>query len=92
MLYDTIEIRPTYEGGWRVSHRELPYDRKSDEQALNSVLGFFHYPKKMGKEKAFETLRSKMIEDRLKAIEELQSQVDELRALTAPRQPRRRDA
>ena len=84
MLYDTISIRPAHDGGWEVCHAELPYDRKSGEQALNGAFGFFHYPRKWGKEKAFETLRSKMIEERLKAIAELQSQIDELRALTVP--------
>lgn len=84
MLYDTISISPSHDGGWEVCHVERPHDRKSGEQALNGVFGFFHYPRKWGKEKAFETLRSKMIEERLKAIAELQSQVDELRALTVP--------
>jgi len=82
MLYNTIEIRPTFDGHWQVFHRELPYDRKEGEQRLNSALGFFHYSRNLKKETAFEMLRNKMIDERLKAIEELQRQIDQLRALT----------
>ena len=82
MLYSTIEIRPTFDGHWQVFHRELPYDRKEGEQQLNSAFGFFHYPRNLKKETAFEMLRNKMVDDRLEAIEELQRQIDRLRALT----------
>ena len=84
MLYDTIEIRPSALGDWLVSHRELPYDREEGEGMLNGQLGFFHYPRKTNVTKAFEILRNKMIEEHLKIIAELQSQIDELRALEAP--------
>ena len=77
MLYDTIEIKLTLSGEW-----ELPYDRKKDAQHLNGALGFFHYPRKWGKEKAFRVLRDRMIEERMKAIQILQAQIDGLRALT----------
>lgn len=82
MLYDTIEIRLMLNGGWVVFHQELPYDRKKGEQRLNGTLGFFHYPREWGKEKAFEVLRGQMIEERLKVIAELQNQIEQLRALT----------
>ena len=81
MLYDTIEIKRTLSGEWEVLHQELPYERKKGKQQLNGALGFFHYPREWGKEKAFEVLRDRMIEERLKAIEELQRQIDKLRAL-----------
>ena len=81
MLYDTLEIKPTLNGEWEVLHRELPYDRKKDGQQLNAALGFFHYPRSWGKEKAFEVLRNRMIEERLKVIAELQNQSEQLRAL-----------
>lgn len=81
MLYDTIEIKLTPSGEWEVLHRELPYDRKKDEQQLNAALGFFHYPRNWGKEKAFGALRDQMIEERIKAIAHLQNQIDKLRAL-----------
>ena len=84
MKYDTIEIRPAYGGGWQVLHRELPCDRKKGEPALHSVFGVFHYPRKWGKKKDLDTLRNQMINDRLEAIAELQSQIDQLRVLTAP--------
>ena len=84
MRYDTVEIKPSTDGDWQVFHRKLPYDRKEGEQHLNSVFGFFHYPRKWGKKKAFEVLRNQMIHDRLKAIIELQNQIEHLRALTAP--------
>ncbi len=82
MLYDTVEIRLTSNGEWEVLYRELPYDRKEGEQQLNGVFGFYHYPRKWGKKKAFEALRNQMINERLKAIAELQSQIDKLRALS----------
>lgn len=81
MLYDTVEIKRTLSGEWEVLHREIPYDRKKDEQHLDGALGFFHYPREWGKEKALEVLRGQMIEERLKVIAELQHQVDQLRAL-----------
>ena len=81
MLYDTIEIKLTPSGEWEVLHRELPYDRKKGEQQLNGALGFFHYPRNWGKEKAFRVLRDRMIEERIKAIADLQNQIDKLRAL-----------
>ena len=81
MLYDTIEIKRTLSGEWKVPHRELPYDRNEGEQNLNGVLGFFHYPRDWGKEKAFEILRNKMIEVRQKVITDLQHQIDKLRDL-----------
>ena len=82
MLYDTIEIKLMINGEWAVLHQELPYERKEGEQRLNGTLGFFHYPREWGKEKAFEVLQDQMIEGRLKVIAELQNQVDQLRALT----------
>ena len=81
MLYDTIEIKLTPSGEWVVLHRELPYERKKGGQWLNGVLGTFHYPRTLGKEKAFEILRDRMIEERQKAIEELQDQICKLRDL-----------
>jgi len=81
MLYDTIEIRLMPSGKWEVLHRELLYDRKRGEQQLNGALGFFHYPRNWGKEKAFRVLRDRMIEERLKAIAGLQNQIDKLRDL-----------
>lgn len=81
MLYDTIEIRLSPSGEWKVLHRELPYERKKGEQRLNAAIGFFHYPRNWGKEKAFEVLRNRMIQERLKVIEELQDQICKLRAL-----------
>jgi hypothetical protein len=81
MMYDTIEIKLTTSGEWEVIHRELPYDRKKGEQHLNGALGFFHYPRNLGKENAFRILRDRMIDERLKAIADLQIQIDKLRAL-----------
>lgn len=82
MMYDTIEIRLSPSGEWEVLHRELPYERKKGEQQLNGALGFFHYPRHWGKEKAFRVLRDRMIKERLKVIEELQRQIDQLRSLS----------
>ena len=82
MLYDTIEIKQSTSGEWEILHRELPYDRKKDEQKINGALGFFHYPRHWGKKKAFRVLRDRMIQERLKAIADLQNQIDKLRALS----------
>lgn len=82
MLYDTIEIKPTLNGEWEVLHRALPHDRKKGEQQLNATLGFFHYPRKMGKEKAFRMLRDRMIEERFNVIIDLILQINKLRSLS----------
>ena len=58
------------------------YDTIEIKPMLNGEWEVFHYPRKWGKKKAFEDLRGKMIEERLKVIAELQRQVDQLRALT----------
>jgi len=82
MLYDTIEIKMSTSGEWKVLHRELPHDRKKGAQHLNGTLGFFHYPRNWGKENAFRVLRDRMIGERLKAIAELQNQITKLRSLS----------
>lgn len=82
MLYDTLEIKLMSNEEWEVLHRELPYEREEGEQWLSGVLGIFHYPRNLGKEKAFEILRDRMIEERLKVIAEFQNRIEQLRALT----------
>ena len=44
-------------------------------------LGCFHYPRKIGKEKAFEMLKNSMIELRENEIKQIQSQIESLKNL-----------
>lgn len=89
MLYSTVEIRPgipnkSGKGSWRVNYYDLEGHRENIE-ARPSAIGFYHYKRKIGVEQAFRELKSCMIEERLKIIENLTRQVSELEKLQLPK-------
>jgi hypothetical protein len=61
MKYSLIEIRPNLQKrGWYVVHSNLKFNRMKEENPP-SPMGFYHYPLKMGKKKAFEELKKAMV-------------------------------
>lgn len=79
MYFNTIEIRRSIiRKEWYYSSCELPYDRKNDQSKPDGILGFWHYPRKLGEAKAFEKLKQSMIESRLQIIRNIQIEIEEL--------------
>ena len=89
MLYSTVEIRPgipskSGKSVWRVNYCDMEGQRENVE-SHPSAIGFYHYKRKIGVEQAFRELKSCMIEERLKIIENLTRQVSELEKLQLPK-------
>lgn len=83
MYFNTIEIRRSnLRKEWYYSGCELPYDRKNEQSKPDGILGFWHYPRKLGEAKAFEKLKQSMIESRLQIIKSLETEIEELNKLT----------
>jgi hypothetical protein len=82
MKFSTVEIRP-YDGQWEATFYDLPHDRV-EEISVAHALGFYHYPRKLGKAAAFEELRSVMLEAHEREIERLQKSAASLRELQNP--------
>ena len=81
MKYSTVDIRPNYSGTeWTVTFKDLPYDRvKTDAQPHSA--GFYHYPTRMGKRKAFDALKEKLMLEHRTRIKDLQRSLEQLEAL-----------
>jgi hypothetical protein len=78
MKYDTVEIRPIkMSDKWDVVFTTSNVDRVTGKGHL-SAMGFFHYPRRIGKKKAFEKLKQHMIDNHKKEIELLTKSLNEL--------------
>lgn len=85
MKFSTVEIRP---GGskrdkWDVGFWDLDGDRVNEGHGPHSF-GFYHYPRRMGKEKAFEALRSHLVAKHEEEIAALTKSLGGLKALKMP--------
>ena len=83
MYYNTVEIKPDRGNDcktWSVCFSALPFDREPGNYHPSS-LGFMHYPRKWGKQKGFDTLKSHMIAEHEKKIEELTKSLAQLKKL-----------
>lgn len=82
MKYSTIEIRPQgYERDiWEISFYDLDGDRVEESHGPHS-LGFYHYPRKLGKEKAFNELKAFLISKHTAEIERLTKSLKKLNEL-----------
>lgn len=92
MLYSTVEIRPgipskSGESVWRVNYYDIEGQRENVKSLpqVQAGFGFYHYKRKIGVEQAFRELKSCMIDERLKIIENLTRQVSELQKLQLPK-------
>jgi hypothetical protein len=86
MKFGTVEIRPSRlrQGEWLIDFYYLPGDRVGEGSGPYN-LGFYHYPLRMGRKKAFEALRAHMVAKCEEEIEELTKRIGELNALKMPR-------
>ena len=76
MFYSTVEILPR-DNEWCVYFSDLYGDRK-DEDFGPHALGFYHYPRKMGKKKAFEALKKLLIQNHIKRIKDYTESLEKL--------------
>lgn len=85
MRYSTVTFKPKVfeHGEWWVTFEDLPYDRESGNGSL-SGLGFFHYPRKLGRKAAFEKLKAHMIEKHQEEIDRLMKSMESIRRIEMP--------
>lgn len=76
MYYSTVEIRPSINKlDWEVFYYDMPYDREAGQGSM-SGLGFYHYPRKMGQQAAFDALKVYMIQRHKDEIAKLQKSLE----------------
>ncbi len=82
MKYSTVEIKPQgyKRDTWEISFYDLDGDRIKESHGPHS-LGFYHYPRKLGKEKAFNELKSFLISKHSAEIERLAKSLKKLKEL-----------
>jgi hypothetical protein len=84
MKFSTVEIRPGgRRGKWEVRFSEMDGDRVFESHGPHSM-GFYHYPRRIGKEKAFEALRAHLVTKHEDEIAALTESLGELKALKMP--------
>jgi hypothetical protein len=75
----TIKIIPDKEG-FKIEHYETP-DKRNDFEPYPCPYGFYHYPDNIQPQTAFNRLKKAMIEDKEKRIEQLKTEIKELKGL-----------
>lgn len=83
MLYSTIEIKPTIDDEWQVLNYDMPHERAKGNPKP-SAMGFYHYHRNIGAEKAFEELKAEMLKKHEEEIARLMASRDSLIALENP--------
>ena len=85
MKYSTVEIKPRAckPGEWWVTFSDLPYDRVEGDGSLSSI-GFFHYPRRIGKKAAFEKLKAHLISKHQEEVNRLLRSIESLRRVEMP--------
>jgi len=86
MKYSTVEIRPSRikKNAWEVNFSDLDGDRVNEGHYPHG-LGFYHYPRRIGKEKAFDTLRVFLMQKHEEEINNLTKSLAKLGALKFPK-------
>lgn len=90
MKFNTIRIRPVTRRGketWSVDVTQLDGDR-SPAATRPHPLGFYHYKRSLGAQKAFDELKSCMIGRYLDEIEKMTALVRSLEAIKLPDAPK----
>jgi hypothetical protein len=87
MRFSTVEIRPSgnKRDEWEVSFSDIEGDRVNEGHGPHS-LGFYHYPRYIGKERAFEALREHLVSKHEEKIAALTKSLCKLKALKMPNQ------
>lgn len=81
MYYSTVRIRPSIDADtWEVFFSDMPYDREPGGEHI-SGLGFYHYNRRKGKQKAFDTLKADMIKRHKDEIQKLEKSLKKLEML-----------
>ena len=82
MKFSTVEIRPSgnKRDKWEVRFSDMDGDRVNEGQGPHN-LGFYHYPRRMGQAKAFETLRAHLVAAHEEKIAALTKSLGKLKAL-----------
>ena len=85
MKFSTVEIRPcgTKRDKWEAIFVDLDGDRVNERRGPHGM-GFYHYPRRMGKEKAFEELRAYMVAKHEEEISVLTKSLAKLKHLKMP--------
>ena len=83
MIYDIANIVPK-NGEWNVWFQLDDTDRQSSKTTPNP-LGFYYYPRKIGKTKAFNELKNYLIARHTQEIERLNKSLDKLIELEYPK-------
>jgi hypothetical protein len=82
MYYNLIQIRPNIFKGseWDIKNEKIPHDREPTKP--NPIgIGYYYYPRRMGKKRAFERLRRHLIKTREKDIKMRLKDIEELKQL-----------
>ncbi len=85
MQYDLVEIRPKgifKDRKWCVDFSKDDRDRESSPKSVPYSLGFYHYPRNMGKRKAFGKLKRLLVgrhKEEIAKLEESLRQLEELK-------------
>jgi hypothetical protein len=81
MKYDIVHIKPALGGkGWETYIQIDDQDRESGKTSPNG-LGFYYFPRKMGKRKGFQKLKNYLIKRHKNEIKQLQKSLVELKNL-----------
>ena len=88
MKYSTVEIKPKlfFKGGiakftdWQIKYYDDDDDRIRGSSAP-MAMGFYHYPKYMGLQKAFDKLKNKLIKGHKNEISRLEKSLQKLENL-----------
>lgn len=85
MKFSTVEIIPDVRNPdkLKIIFRDIDGDRVNENLGPNS-LGFYHYPRNMGKDKAFEALRAHLVAKHAEHIAKIENSIDKLKALNMP--------
>jgi hypothetical protein len=79
MKFSTVRIQPGY-GGWVVYFYDLKLDRRNDPTVPHPA-GFYNYPCKLGKKKAFKALQARMVQAHEEEIARLTGSLNKLKEL-----------
>ena len=78
MKFSTVEIKQSnIAKKWEVLFYDMDGDRQSGDNGPHKM-GFYHYPRKKGLKKAFNELKSLLIEQHLEEIKRLQKSLKSL--------------
>lgn len=84
MKFSTVRIYPNIsKNDWKVRFEVIEGDSEDDGLGPNS-LGFYHYPRRIGKKRAFKILRSHLVAMHEKDLAVLAESLRKLKSLKIP--------